>query len=62
KLGTSSVTYGIAIFREKENQAAANGQFIHVFVDRESGKPVPIQDKIRTALEAILVTRMAKFV
>ncbi|MCH2157916.1 MAG: acyl-CoA thioesterase [Oleiphilaceae bacterium] len=62
KLGTSSVTYGIAIFREKENQAAANGQFIHVFVDRESGKPVPIPDKIRTALEAILVTRMAKFV
>lgn len=55
KLGNSSVTYGIAIFREGEDEAAANGQFIHVFVDRESGRPTPIPDQIRNALEAIKV-------
>lgn len=53
QLGNSSVTYGIAIFRENENNASANGQFIHVFVDRESGKPTPIPAQIRKALEAI---------
>ena len=55
RLGNSSVTYGLAIFKEGETQAAAQGHFVHVFVDRETNKPVAIPDKMRTALEAILV-------
>ena len=55
RLGNSSVQYGIAIFAEGEPVACANGTFTHVFVDRESNRPVPIPDPLRRALEAIAV-------
>jgi acyl-CoA thioester hydrolase len=55
RLGKSSVTYGIAIFAEGEAHACANGTFTHVFVDRESGRPVPIPEPLRLALAAIEV-------
>ncbi len=55
RLGTSSVTYGIAIFLEGEERACANGSFTHVFVNRDSGRPVPIPEDMRTALDAIAV-------
>lgn len=55
KLGTSSVQYGIAIFREGEQQAAAHGYFVHVFVERAENRAVPIPDKLRSALERLLV-------
>lgn len=54
RLGNSSVQYGIAIFKEGEQPAAAQGHFVHVFVDRVTQKPVPIPEPIRTALEKIL--------
>jgi acyl-CoA thioester hydrolase len=50
RLGNSSVQYGIAIFREGEEQAAAHGHFVHVFVDRAADKSVPIPENLRTAL------------
>jgi acyl-CoA thioester hydrolase len=53
KLGRSSVTYGVAIFRENEEQAAAQGHFVHVFVERKTNKPVPVPDRLRAALERI---------
>ncbi|OUS24217.1 thioesterase [Gammaproteobacteria bacterium 45_16_T64] len=55
RLGNSSVQYGIAIFKEGEDLPSANGHFVHVFVDRESGKPVAIPDSMREALEKITV-------
>ena len=55
RLGNSSVQYGVAIFKKGEDHAAADGHFVHVFVDRETNKPVAIPDKMRAALEAILV-------
>jgi acyl-CoA thioester hydrolase len=55
KLGNRSVTYGIAIFKEGEDQAAAQGYFVHVFVDRQSRKAVAIPDRLREALERIKV-------
>jgi acyl-CoA thioester hydrolase len=53
KLGNSSVRYEIGIFREGENEAAASGHFVHVFVDRDTNAPVPIPAPIRKALERI---------
>jgi acyl-CoA thioester hydrolase len=50
KLGNSSVVYGIAIFADDEPLAAASGTFTHVFVERESNRPVPIPAPIREAL------------
>ena len=53
KLGNSSVTYSVAIFKANEDSAIAYGDFVHVFVHRESNKPVPIPENLRTALVAI---------
>lgn len=53
QLGNSSVRYGIAIFRAGEEEAAAHGRFVHVFVDRSSQRPVPIPPRIREALAEI---------
>ncbi len=55
KLGNRSVTYGIAIFKEGEEQAAAHGHFVHVFVDRASRKAVTMPERLREALARITV-------
>lgn len=55
RLGVSSVEYGLAIFREGEETAVADGYFVHVFVNRATNKPVPIPELIRKALEKIKV-------
>ncbi len=54
RLGNSSVEYGIAIFKEGDDEACAFGTFTHVFVDRENERPVAIPEKMRTALESML--------
>jgi len=56
KLGNSSVRYEIGIFRQGEDDAAAFGHFVHVFVERATNSPAPIPRPIRAALERILVT------
>ena len=55
RLGNSSVQYGIAIFKAGEEQAAAHGHFVHVFVERAADRSVPIPDRLRQALERLLV-------
>ena len=53
RLGNSSVQYGIAIFREGEDEALAHGHFVHVFVDRAANRSVPIPEGLRAALEKL---------
>ncbi|WP_027950474.1 acyl-CoA thioesterase [Haliea salexigens] len=53
RLGNSSVQYGIAIFREGEDEALAHGHFVHVFVDRAANRSVPIPDSLRVALKKL---------
>lgn len=53
KLGTSSVRYEIGLFGEGEAEAAAEGFFVHVYVDRAARRPTPLPPKLREALEAI---------
>jgi len=55
RLGTSSVRYEIGLFGEGGERPAATGWFVHVFVDRETRRPVPIPDGIRAALEHLVV-------
>lgn len=55
KLGNSSVRYEVAIFREDEEGASAQGHFVHVYVDRETRKPSAIPDNMRTLLQSIEV-------
>jgi len=51
RLGNSSVQYQIGVFRGE--LLCALGSFVHVFVDRENRKPVPIPEPIRAALARI---------
>ena len=55
KLGRSSVRYEIGLFARDHKEASAEGYFIHVFVDRASRRPVPIPEKLRSALEKLLL-------
>lgn len=54
RLGNSSVTYQIGLFRAGEPEVAAKGHFVHVYVDRVERRPVPIPDPIRAALEGLM--------
>ena len=53
KLGNSSVRYEVGIFREDEDQVAAQGHFVHVYVDRLTRKPISMPAATRTLLETI---------
>jgi len=53
ELGRSSVRYRIGVFGEGESVAAAQGEFVHVVVDRANRRPVEIPAAWRTKLEAI---------
>lgn len=52
-LGTSSVRYEIGLFRNDEDEAAAQGHFVHVHVDRLTRRPVPTGDAMRRFLETL---------
>jgi acyl-CoA thioester hydrolase len=52
-LGRSSVRYQIAIFAEGSDVAAAQGEFVHVYVDRVTRRPTAIPDGLRRALEGL---------
>jgi acyl-CoA thioester hydrolase len=54
-LGTSSVRYEIGLFRNEQDEASAEGHFVHVFVERASQRPAAIPDRIRAALERVRV-------
>jgi len=54
KLGRSSVRYGIGLFIEGHDAPAAEGWFVHVFVDRVTRQAAAIDDGMRAALQKIL--------
>jgi len=53
-LGTSSVRYEIALFRNDEERASAQGHFVHVYVDRVSRRPKELPAAWRNVLEDYL--------
>ena len=60
RLGRSSVTYRLGVFRDSPAEDAqpitALGHWVHVYVDRTSRKSVPIPDTIRSLLSTACVT------
>ena len=50
RIGYSSVTYEIALFRAGDEDAAATGRFVHVWVDRAHRRPVAVPANVRDAL------------
>lgn len=55
RLGQRSVTYEIGLFRQGENEPAATGHFVHVYIDRVTRQAVPIPESIRQALLPLVV-------
>ena len=53
-IGSSSVRYEIALFRNDEETAAAQGHFVHVYVEKDSRKPAVLPKLMRLALEDYL--------
>ena len=54
-MGRSSVRYEVGLFAPGEDAPAAEGFFVHVFVDRETRRPTSIAGSLREALSALLV-------
>ena len=59
RLGRTSITYDLAVFREDGEalELAATGTFVHVYVDGETRTPVEIPDVIRSAATTAVVDR-----
>ena len=53
QLGRSSMRYRIGVFAGGADRAAAQGEFVHVMVDRNTRRPVEMPANWRVALEAI---------
>ena len=56
-LGNSSVRYEIGIFKADDDEPAAVGYFVHVFVDRLTRKPARIKGELRRTMEALLMSQ-----
>ena len=55
KIGNSSLRYELAIFKQNQPLAAAQGHFVHVFVDRENRKSTMIPEAMREILNSYLL-------
>ena len=53
RIGRSSVRYEVGLFRAGERAAAAEGHFVHVYVGRDSRRPVALPDALLQALERV---------
>ena len=58
RVGRSSVVYRIGLFQGDREEAAAEGRFVHVYVDASGGpgnRPVvPLPDEIRAVVGPLL--------
>jgi acyl-CoA thioester hydrolase len=53
RLGARSVVYSIGLFRNDDDDACALGRFVHVYVDRNTRRPVPIPEVIQAVVERL---------
>ncbi len=55
KLGNSSVRYEVGLFKNEDQQVSAAGHFIHVYVDRQTQRPVSLPEPLRAVLRQIYI-------
>lgn len=53
RLGNSSITYEVAVFTKDSDLAAAQGQFVHVCVERATQRPTSIPESFRHSLASV---------
>jgi acyl-CoA thioester hydrolase len=54
-IGASSVRYEVGLFRGEATHAAAQGHFVHVYVDRATRRPLPLPDALKRALAPLVM-------
>lgn len=57
RLGRTSVTYRLGLFRREEDEVRAVGRFVHVYVDARSRRPVEVPAVLRPVVEALVVAQ-----
>lgn len=55
RIGNSSVTYLLGVFKCGAEFASAQGRFVHVQVDRTTSRPVRISEAMRMSLQTISI-------
>lgn len=55
RIGNSSLRYEVGLFKDGESAPAATAFFVHVFVDPESRRPVPLVEPVRAAMQALVL-------
>ena len=50
KIGTSPVRYEVGLFANESEVAAAQGHFVHVYVDANDHRPSPLPDAFRAVV------------
>lgn len=55
RIGSSSVTYKVGLFCNMDKTASAQGQFTHVYVNKETRRPLPISNPMRQVLQTLAV-------
>lgn len=53
QIGKSSVVFRVGLFSGEDLLTAAHGRFVHIHVDRQTRRPVPIPDITRKVLETL---------
>ena len=53
-IGRSSVRFEVALFRNEDDAAAAQGYFVHVYVDRATRHPVELGSNMKNSLAALV--------
>ena len=54
RVGSSSVRYEVGLFAQGEPFTAAKGHFIHVYVDKQTRRPVPLPLNLKIVLETLV--------
>jgi acyl-CoA thioester hydrolase len=54
RLGTSSIVYRLGLFQGEAAEAAAEGRFVHVYVDQGTRKVTTVPDRIREAVRPLV--------
>lgn len=55
RLGTSSIRYEIGLFEDQAEEASAQGHFVHVYVTRGTGRPLPLPEALRSVVSRLSV-------
>mgnify|MGYP000045782127 CR=1 FL=1 len=56
-LGNSSIRYDFGVFKNDQDEASAQGYFVHVYVDTETNKTVPMPQTLVRAAELLRIQR-----